>query len=270
MVQPGVAGEAYSRRVVVHPVNDALCTTKDGIQVTMSVEAQYTYNSEEQDLINIHRHIGDHEKVEGLVDALTRDAILVGCGNLTAVEMYVNRAQAEITINMNIRKAINNDPAQISGDNGPVRQINLPRTLAKQLKEKDTATDRVEVAKRERSPVLIDANITLDETQFKRDVLIQDATKEAERVLYKADQDANTVIGELQVLGEQLALSARELGVTADELLSDVLETSQRGEEQSRSLQLCLADCRRKGYEFSCGLCYLSDSGLGGQIIIQP
>lgn len=270
IVQPGVGGSSFSRRVVVHAVPNVLCTTKDGIQVTMSVEAQYTYSNEEADLINVFRHIGDHDSVETLVDAITRNSILTGCGNLSAVEMYVNRANAELTINKMIRTAINMDPAEITGDNGPVRQISLPLKLQEQLKMKDTATERVEVAKRERPPILIGANISLDEAQFKRDADIQDARAEAERILYKADQDAKTVIGELQVLGENLAISAEKLGVTAAEMLSDVLETKQRGEEQSRSLQLCLADCKRTGSSFSCGLCYLADAGLSNNVIIQP
>lgn len=269
-IQPGIEGEEYSRRVVVHSVENAPCTTNDGIQVKMSVEAQYTYSSEEAALMHLFRHIGTHENVDTLVDSITRHTILTTCGNLSAIDMYVNRAEAELRTNLNIRAAINNDPTAITGDNGPVRGIYLPKQLSTALKEKDLASDRVEVAKRERSPTLIDATTLFEAAQFKRNTSIQDAEAEAERIVFKAKQDANTVINELKVLGENLFQSAKELGITSDQLLSDVLETSQRGEEQSRSLQLCLADCRMEGHEFSCGLCYLSDSGGQASIIIQP
>jgi hypothetical protein len=172
--------------------------------------------------------------------------------------MYVNRADAESQTNTMIRQNINDDGTPVTADNGPVRMISLPAALQEKLKEKDTAGAIVAEAERERSPIIIDAETELESAEFQRNSVIQDANSERERVIFKANKDESTVMRELEVLGQQLAISAFDLGITADELLAEVLETQQKGQEQSRSLQLCLADCKNPTAPFSCGVCYIT------------
>lgn len=256
-MKPGVASERYSRRVVSLSVQSR-CYTVESIQVNVLVDVQYIFDAEEKKLLKLFRSVGDTEAVTKLVNAIAAHSVLVTCGSTTAKAMYVDRAAVEQKTNQLIKLAIDSDPSGIIGQQAPVKQIDLPPRLTTQLKEKESANEQVNVALREREPVLIDAQTQLEQEDFKAKTVLQDATSEAERIIFKATEDERTVMRELQVLGQQLNQSASELGITAAELLTDVLDAKQRGEAQSKAQQLCLQDCKRAGHTFSCGICYIT------------
>jgi hypothetical protein len=264
---PGVQTAHYSRRVVALDISNSRCVTREGIDVSLNMEAQFTLIGD--DLVDTFRLVGEADAVSELVDSIARHAVLVACGNITAQELFISRAASESVINQLVVASITEKVPGAQGENAPVRNIELPEMLVQQLRKKDDTEQEVELEESRRDPVRLEAENAQAEAKIQSRSLVTVANARKEQILFKATKDAETVVRELEALGERLADGMRGLNFTARQLLTEVLQTQQRGEEQTSAMQLCMQDCQNPSSAFSCGICYLTQGASRANVILN-
>lgn len=198
---PGYRFIKFPSTFITVDLNNRTCVSRDGLLVVFSVTFQYKMT--EENVVPVILKYRNFEKWAGVVEAAGLSAIHHSCGNynISAFQNRRGEIQANMQDNLKLKLEGDDDNSRREGVYAMVvslqlQNVDLPVEYNHAVQEKQSAEEDISLAINERKQ-----NITKAQT----DKL--SATEEAKKILDTANNDADVLLTEARLKGEETTYS---------------------------------------------------------------
>lgn len=165
---------------------DSHCLTKDGVYVYVNVRVPTLVIK--NNVFDIFYEFDDYDNLEAYINLVVYDAVLDACSNVTAVE-FRDRGYTEGIIITEVGQSLIISMTYVTSEGtSTLDNYRYPSLLESALNKEQSTKEQIQIELNQREEKIISANTELQKALIKKQQTINSATKEAEGVLFEAEE----------------------------------------------------------------------------------
>lgn len=230
----------YDRRFITNDLQ-LRCITKDGLLVDLKVNQQYRINPDQ--LKTILFEFGKQSTLDQYIDTISQDSIRDVCAQFTGEEFFSRRGEVELTMISNMTQAVIDARSHVLP--GAIQLVNivLPKEFLESIRDKQLASEAVDVAENERVQRLIEIQTKQKEAELDAKILIVNAEAKGNATKVTAQERANARLLQWLERTKAFLIDLEALGVDPETYVDKYLFPRLRAQTLTPQQQACLQTC---------------------------
>ena len=194
-IPPGSEILIFVRTLQDVDTGEIQCYSSDRLVMTLTVSVQYQLVKEEI-ISTILKKYNGNDNFRTILKNIVESVIISQCGQYTAEDFYVQRAQVDTDMKDSLLVAVNNKSLGATIEFFQLLNIQFPVEFSTAITEKQIAIQNATTTLNQRTSLLISANTTYLEALRIANVTMQNAENTADVTLRQANATSNVIFNQ--------------------------------------------------------------------------